>query len=126
MEQGYNEAGEPPKKRSKTSESHRKHHKEDEQDTSSLMETSDHEDPMKEGEAEIKAWMEAIKMVNKITVPTLNLTSDTRPLEIVRFIRELDKYRRCGKAFHEQLLTKAFQGELGRAWCLSETTIMRR
>ncbi len=45
--------------------------------------------------------VDAIKMVSMITVPALNLTSETRPLEIIRFIRELDKYRRCGKVFHE-------------------------
>ena len=63
--------------------------------------------------------MEVIKWINKITVPTLNLTESTKPYEVIAFIRELDKYRKYGSIFHEQLLTKALQGDIGKAWCIS-------
>ena len=71
------------------------------------------------GIAMIKERLAAIKLVSKIAVPTLNLQTASKPFEIIQFVRELDKYRTCGKLILEQILTKALIGEIGQAWCMS-------
>jgi len=59
------------------------------------------------------------KLVEKLDIPVINIDESPKPIDVLKFMREMAKFRGQNQTITQPILTRAFKGDIAKEWCTS-------
>lgn len=59
------------------------------------------------------------KLVDKLPIPVINIDGNPQSLVVLKFIRDMEKYKDQDPVYYKPILSKALQGDIAKEWCTS-------